>query len=285
MAITARLLPRTSNLTFSQIKEIERAKMDKKNKTDYCIKSVEHALDILEQFQGSETELGISELSKRLNLHKNKIFRLLATLVSHNYIEQNETMGNYCLGAKNLQLGLDFSKNMGLLQQAKPVQEVLVRKCTETSYISVLKNFQTVNVSMVESDHSLRVVPQIGVKLPLHCTAAGKVLAININEENLRNHFQLNGLKKYTDQTIDNPDTICKLIRNTVKTGYAIDNEELDEGVKSIGAPIRDYTRQIIGALSISVPTMRLTSKRTDLDLVPLVMAAANEISFKLGFL
>lgn len=258
--------------------------MKKRERTDCFIQAVEQALNVLEQFQGSKEKLGLSELSKRLKLTKNKVFRLLATLEAHKYIEQNKVMGNYRLGVKNLLLGLSFARHMGLLKQARPVQESLVKKCNETSFISVLNNYQTVNLDMVESNQLLRVVPQVGAKLPLYCTAAGKVLATNISEENLRKYFQIDGLKKYTGKTIDNPETLFNDIRNFAKMGYAIDNEELDEGVKSIGAPIRDYSRQIIGALSISIPTMRLTSIRTDQELVPLVMAAANEISVKLGF-
>lgn len=261
--------------------------MEMRVKTDYCIQSVEQAFNVLEQFQGSEMELGISELSKRLNLKKDKVFRLLATLKSRNYIEQNQVMGKYRLGVKILQLGQNFVRHMGLLQQARPVQEALVKMCNETSYVSVLKNYQTVYLDVVESDQSLRVVPQVGDKWPLYCTAAGKVFATNINEEKLRKHFLIDGIRKYTDKTIVNSDTLFMHFRNIAQMGYAmyaVDNEELDEGVKSIGAPIRDYTRQIIGALSISVPTMRLTNKRTDQELVPLVMAAANEISVKLGF-
>lgn len=256
-------------------------------KTYCCIQSVEQALNVLEQFHGSEMELGISELSERLNLKKDKVFRLLATMESRNFIEQNQVMGKYRLGVKNFQLAQNFIRHMGLVQQARPVQEALVKMCNETSYVSVLKNYQTVYLDVVESDQLLRVVPQVGARWPLYCTAAGKVFATNINEEKLRKHYLIDGIRKYTDKTIVNSDTLFMHFRNVAQMGYAmyaIDSEELYEGVNSIGAPIRDYTGQIIGALSISVPTMRLTNKRTDQELVPLVMAAANEISVKLGF-
>lgn len=257
--------------------------MKNRERSAYCIQTVEHALNVLEQFQG-DAELGITELSNRLKLHKNKVFRLLATLESRNYVEQHETMGNYRLGVKNLHLGQSFIRQMGLLQQSRPVQEELVRKCNETSYVSILKNYQTIYIDVVESEQPVRVVQQLGARLPLHCTAAGKVLASNMNEENLRKYLLTVRLMKYTENTIDNPYMFLEHIRDIAKTGYAIDDEELDKGVKSIGAPIRDYSKQIIGALSISVPTMRITCSRTEQELVPLVMEAANEISVKLGY-
>ena len=111
-----------------------------KVKTDYTIQIVKQALRILEQFQGKDDELGITELSKRLKLHKNKVFRLLATLSSRNYIEQNAATESYRLGSKNLQLGQASIQQTGLLHQAKPVLESLARNCNETSYISIMQD-------------------------------------------------------------------------------------------------------------------------------------------------
>jgi DNA-binding IclR family transcriptional regulator len=87
--------------------------MIKKEKSEYLIQAVSHALDLLEQFRGDVDELGVTELSKRLKLHKNNIFRLLATLESRGYIEQNKVTENYLLGLKNLDLGQTFILQMG----------------------------------------------------------------------------------------------------------------------------------------------------------------------------
>ena len=87
--------------------------MVKKEKTDYVIQSVYHALDLLEQFNGEVDELGVTELSKRLKLHKNNVFRLLATLESRNYIEQNKVTENYRLGLKTLGTGADLHQADG----------------------------------------------------------------------------------------------------------------------------------------------------------------------------
>ena len=87
------------------------------------------ALDLLEQFHDDVDELGVTELSKRLKLHKNNVFRLLATLESRGYIEQNKATENYRLGLKALELGQTFIKQMGLLRQAKPILEKIVEDC------------------------------------------------------------------------------------------------------------------------------------------------------------
>ena len=115
--------------------------MAKKEKSEYLIQAVSHALDLLEQFHGETDELGVTELSKRLKLHKNNVFRLLATLESRGYIEQNRVTENYRLGLKTLELGQTFIKQMGLLRQSKPVIEDLVKTCNETTYVAVFKRF------------------------------------------------------------------------------------------------------------------------------------------------
>src|SRR5512146_3558026 len=101
--------------------------MAKKDKSEYIIQAVSHALDLLEQFHDEVDELGVTELSKRLKLHKNNVFRLLATLEARGYIEQNKVTENYRLGLKCLQLGQTFIHQLGLLVQARSTLEDLVK--------------------------------------------------------------------------------------------------------------------------------------------------------------
>lgn len=258
--------------------------MAKKEKTDYVIQSVYHALDLLEQFHGDVDELGVTELSKRLKLHKNNVFRLLATLESRNYIEQNKVTENYRLGLKTLELGQTFIKQMGLLRQSRPVLERLVKECNETTYVAIMKEFQIVYLDVVETDMTVRVVPRVGAQLPAFCTAAGKAQIAFMTDEELEICIPAKELKRFTPNTITDRNELKKQLKRIAEQGYAIDNEELDIGVRCIGAPIRDYTRRIIGALSISGPSMRLTDERMEKELIPMVKKAAEEISTKLGY-
>jgi DNA-binding IclR family transcriptional regulator len=258
--------------------------MAKKEKSEYLIQAVSHALDLLEQFRGEVDELGVTELSKRLKLHKNNVFRLLATLESRGYIEQNRVTENYRLGLKTLELGQTFIRQMGLLRQSKPVLDALVSECNETSYVAVLKDYNIIYLDAVETDMTVRVVPRVGSRLPAYCTAAGKIQLAHMNDEELENYFQQRELKPYTDNTITNREVLKKQLKQVVENGYAIDDEELDIGVKCVSAPIRDYTRRIIGAVSISGPSMRFSSERMEKELIPLALRASEEISAKLGF-
>src|SRR5437667_11618151 len=107
----------------------------RREKANYVIQSVSHALDVLEQYAGDTEELGVTDLSKRLKLHKNNVFRLLATLESRGYIEQNKSTENYRLGIRCLQLGQTFVQQMGLLRQARPIMDDVVKRWPETVYL------------------------------------------------------------------------------------------------------------------------------------------------------
>ena len=258
--------------------------MAKKDKSEYIIQAVSHALDLLEQFQGDVDELGVTELSKRLKLHKNNVFRLLATLESRGYIEQNRATENYRLGLKALELGQTFIKQMGLLRQAKPILEKLVGSCNETAYVAIFKEGSVVYLDVVETDMTVRVVSRVGSRLPAYCTASGKMHLAHMSEDEINELYPNRQLKGYTSTTITDREKLKEIIKTVAEQGYAIDDEEMDLGVRCIAAPIRDYTRRIVGALSISGPSMRLSNDRITNELIPLVLSGAEELSSRLGY-
>src|SRR5215813_2994733 len=214
--------------------------MVRREKSNYIIQSVAHCLDVLEQFAGEAEELGVTELSKRLKLHKNNVFRLLATLESRGYIEQNRATENYRLGIRCLQLGQSYVQHMGLLRQARPIMADLVRQVRETTYVAVLRRGAIVPVDVVEADRPVRIVSQLGEALPLHCTAAGKAYLAFEPEDDLR-----------------------ALLPDAVAMGEHV------EEIRSVAAPIRDYARSVVGTLAVVAPASRLTTERIEKDVAP----------------
>jgi DNA-binding IclR family transcriptional regulator len=258
--------------------------MARKEKSEYIIQAVSHALDLLEQFHDDVDELGVTELSKRLKLHKNNVFRLLATLESRGYIEQNKATENYRLGLKALELGQTFIKQMGLLRQAKPILEKMVSDCNETCYVAIFKEAHVVYLDMVETDMTVRVVSRVGSRLPSYCTAAGKVHLAFMSDDEINEILPDEKLRTFTDTTVATRKALKEELKKVAEQGYAIDKEELDLGVHCVAAPIRDYTRRIVGSISISGPTMRLEEDRIVKELVPLVVQASEELSTRLGY-
>jgi IclR family KDG regulon transcriptional repressor len=254
-----------------------------REKTNYVIQSVAHALDVLEQFYGELDELGVTELSKRLKLHKNNVFRLLATLESRGYIEQNKATENYRLGIRCLQLGQTYVNQMGLLRQARPILEEVSKQSRENTYVAVMRRSAVVPLDVVESNLPVRIITSIGEALPLHATAVGKVYLAYESEEG-RRHVLGNGVAKFTDKTITDSGTLADHLKSVAERGFAVDNGEHLLDVRSVAVPVRDYTRNVVGALAVSGPAYRLIGERIEKEIVPLVVKAGKDLSSRLGF-
>lgn len=255
----------------------------RREKTNYTIQSVSHALDVIEQFNGERDELGVTELSKRLKLHKNNVFRLLATLEARGYIEQNKATDNYRLGIRCLQLGQNYVGQVGLLRQARPILEHAARKARETALVAVLRRGAAVPLDAVESDQPVRMVSRVGEALPLHCTAVGKVYLAFCSEEELRELLP-DDLSKFTERTITERPALVQQLKQAAAQGYAVDTGEYVADATSVAAPVRDYTRMVVGSVAIAAPSYRLSEERIQKEVGPLVAKAAGELSKRLGF-
>lgn len=253
----------------------------KKEKSNYAIQSVAYALDVLESFRDRE-EFSLSDLTRRLKFSRSRMIGLLATLEAHNFLEQDKVRGNYRLGLHNLQLGQAFARQAGLLRQGRAVLQSLAKECGETSSVAVLSDFQTVFLYTVESELPVRVVPRIDPALPFYCTAAGKVLAAGVDERNLQAYIK-RVLAGYPAGSFRDPDALTKHLSRIAELGYAR-SEEQKSCVTDVAAPVLDFTQHVVGAVTVSVPSMRLPPGRISDELVPLVTGAARQISLKLGY-
>ena len=254
-----------------------------REKTNYVIQSVAHALDVLEQFYGELDELGVTELSKRLKLHKNNVFRLLATLESRGYIEQNKATENYRLGIRCLQLGQTYVNQMGLLRQARPILEEVARASQENTYVAVARRSAVVPLAVVESKLPVRIMSNVGEALPMHSTAVGKIFLAYESEEAVRQALGAS-LDKFTERTITDLGALGEHLKGVAERGVAIDSGEYLDDVRSVATPVRDYTRNVVGALAVTGPAYRLSAERIDKEIVPLVLKAGKDLSIRLGF-
>jgi IclR family KDG regulon transcriptional repressor len=255
----------------------------RREKTNYIIQSVSHALDVIEQFDGERDELGVTELSKRLKLHKNNVFRLLATLEARGYIEQNKATDNYRLGIRCLQIGQNYLGQIGLLRQARPILERVAHTSHETTMVAVLRRGCAVPLDAVESDQPVRLVSRIGEALPLYATAIGKVYLAFSSEDEARQLLP-ETLTKFTDRTITDRGVLLGQLKQAAVQGYAVEQGEHVAEVYAVAAPVHDYTRNVVGSVAISGPAYRLAEERVQKEIVPLVTQAASELSQRLGF-
>jgi DNA-binding IclR family transcriptional regulator len=173
---------------------------------------------------------------------------------------------------------------MGLLRQARPILDRIVQECNETAYVAIFKEGYVVYLDVVETNLTVRVVSRVGSRLPGYCTATGKVHMAYMSDEDVDLLYPANDLKVYTPTTLATKTALREELLKVFEQGYAIDNEELDNGVRCIACPIRDYTRRIVGAISISGPTMRFSDERIEKELIPLARQAADDLSTRLGY-
>lgn len=257
--------------------------MVRREKANYVIQSVAHALDVLEQFAGTIDEIGVTELSKRLKLHKNNVFRLLATLEARGYIEQNKITENYRLGLKCLQLGQTFIHQMGLLVQSRAILESLSKSVQESVYVAIRKGTSIIPLDFVEASRPVRVVSYLGTALPTHCTAAGKIHIVFEADGGARQSLT-SSLERFTEKTITDLTVLQESLIAVSEQGFAVERGEFSQDVNAVAVPIRDYTRTLVGTLAVVGPAYRLNEEAINQDVARQVMQAGNELSKRLGF-
>jgi len=258
--------------------------MARREKDTYTIRSIHNALNLLEEFKGDKDELGVTELSKRLDLHKNRVFRILATLEAKGYIEQNKATENYRLGVKSLELGQTFIKQLGLVRQAKPFLREIVEKCNEMAYVGTIRQNSVIYLDVEEAIQMVKVDNRVGWRLPIHCTAIGKVQVAYSSEEELEKLGILDHMESFTANTIVDRGEFLKHLKAVAKQGYALDNEEYNLGVRCVGVPLRDYTGRVVAGISVSGPSFRMTDEVLKEEIIPVVREGGEKISKRLGF-
>jgi IclR family transcriptional regulator, KDG regulon repressor len=261
--------------------------MTRKPKSDYSIQTVTNALRLLESFRDRD-ELGVTELSRRLALHTNNVFRLLATLEEAGYIEQSSDTDRYRLGVRCLEIGQAFSRGDALMRRARPVLADLCGRLRESSHLAVLRDFEVVHLCGEHCDRLVSTSSRVGLRLPAHCTALGKVLlgcaGEAVREEYDRELVELHCLQSRTASTIVDREKLFEHLRAVGSQGFAVDVEECEPGLTCAAAPVYDATGRLVAALSVSAPSFRI-DEQTLLDgTVPAVVAGAEELSRGLGY-
>jgi DNA-binding IclR family transcriptional regulator len=258
----------------------------KRAKSDYVILAVRNALRVLEEFR-DDGELGVTELGRRLGLHKNNVFRILATLEEQGYVEQCGQNEAYRLGVRCLQLGRSYADSRSLLRTARPVLSSLARASGESAHLGELSGFEVAHLAGEESRGLVQTGLRVGRSLPAHCTALGKVLlgcAPTAVRERYDREMLPRGLEARTPQTVVDREKLLEHLRAAAANGWATDVEECERGLCCAAAPVFDASGVVVAALSISGPSVRLSEDVLQRAAVPAVLAAAQDLSRQLGY-
>ena len=254
-----------------------------KDRAIYRVQVLERVFHILDALAEASSELALSELSHKLRLHRSTVHRLLVVLEGKRYVEKNPVSGRYRLGSKLLELGTKVAAGLELPAIARPFLEQLVQETGETAHMGVLRQGEVLSITNVESSRTLHTPGTVGRRTPAHCSSLGKSLLAFLPDSELRGLIEARGLNAYTVNTITRPEGLKAELQHVRERGYAVDEEEYEEGLKCIGAPVRDYSGEVIAAISIAGPASRLGEARMP-ALADSVVKAAVGLSGALGY-
>ncbi|HIJ82050.1 MAG TPA: IclR family transcriptional regulator [Desulfuromonadales bacterium] len=243
----------------------------------YTVQTVIKAIDLLEVLAEDGTSATVQVLAKKLELSRNKAFRLLATLEERGLVERNEAAGTYTLGVHAFQMAQHILKSANLIRLAHPVMEELARKLDEAVYITVMNNDEVLFIDMVDSLQQVKTVDLVGKRFPFFTNAAGKVIK-SVSSIDI---FSKAGKKK----GIENPLELQKELDEIRKKGVAVDFGGLGEGICAVAVVIRDYAGKVVGALTLLAPSFRMLQERLEKEIIPSMLESAEELSMKFGYM
>lgn len=225
------------------------------------IQSVDRAIDIIEFMSHGKKEYGVSEIAKELNLHKSTAFGLISTLENRGLVSQNPENSKYRLGLRLFELGKSVYEGMDLKDIAQPFLKHLVEKFNETVHLVVCDKGEVVYIDKIESLRTIRIISKVGARLPMYCTGVGKAMLAFMSEEYIKKYLEEKELKPYTANTITDAQKLKSELEIIKKRGYALDLEEIEEGLKCIAVPIIDKNGKVFAAISVSGASARINDE------------------------
>lgn len=241
------------------------------------IQSLERGLSIIQAFSSEYPDLTVSEAAKITDLSRPAVRRIFLTLEALGYL--HSINGRYMLTAKVLSLGYSYISSRKIWEFTRPQMDKLVEKTKESTSISVLDQTDIVYVSRIPTKRIMTISLDIGSRLPAYATSMGRVLLAYLSPSNLDDYFNSIELKAFTTKTIVNQVELRKILTEIREIGWASSRQQLEDGLHSIAAPIKNGDGKVIAAINISAHAGRFTDENIKEFYVPLLLETANQIS------
>ena len=230
----------------------------------YKVQALDRAFSILYLLGESDTPLGLAQVASSLQLHKSTAHRFLMVLEKHRMVERTSS-GKFRLGLKLFDLGNRAIDQYDLRDRARPHLRRLVAETEETAHLCILEGAHVIYIDKIEPTRSVRMITRIGASNPVHCTSVGKAILAFLPEERIAEILSQTRFERFTHRTIATADALRVEIEKTRRRGYAVDDEELEEGLRCIAVPVLDVQRQPVAAVSVSGPSFRVTAQKLPL--------------------
>lgn len=245
--------------------------------------SLAHGLEILLLYDTTTPLLSVAEISKKLKYSQSKTYRLVGTLMKYGLLQEENGTARYTLGSNALRLGLIAQQQFNIASIARPFMRELSEITKETVLLTAVNGTKGIVLERVESDEPIRYsLFQPGTTIPLHAGASSKILMAYLPEHERERIIRMEGLNRFTPNTITDKDKLKAHLREIRKKGYAFSDQEVDRDVRAVAAPILNETGEIVAGLSVAGPVYRITKRRMG-ELSKLVVEYAQKISSQLG--
>lgn len=254
----------------------------RQKEASYRIQVLDRTFSILDVLMDSGREVGIGDITSQLRLSKSTVHRILMNLESNRYVERTGPEGKYRLGPRLFELGTKALATLDLRDEVRPCLEHLVAETGETAHFGVLRDGEVTSLFNVQTKRSLGTASTVGRRIPAYCTSLGKSILAFSPKALVESVIARCQFKACTQHTITRQSLFEAELNSIRKRGYAIDDEEFEIGLRCIGAPVRNHLGEVIGAISIAGPTIRVTKKGVP-GLARFVVRAADELSERLG--
>ncbi|MEJ2262150.1 MAG: IclR family transcriptional regulator [Anaerolineales bacterium] len=241
-------------------------------------------LSILSLFSYETPALTLTEIVEATGINKTTVFRIVATLEKAGYLMRDSDTRRYRPGIKVLQLGFTAISSLDIRQVARPYLVQLSQQVGETVSLSVLDGMEIVYIDRVRNQQIVGVVLGMGSRLPAHCASMGKAMLAHLPPEELRRRLDQAGLKPRTPKSLVDWAALEDELERVRQQGYAINDEELEIGLRAVAAPIWDSSSQVVAAANITGSAAMLSLERLESELALAVRHTADQISRALGY-
>lgn len=250
----------------------------------YRVQVLDRALSVLEVLaRHADAECSLAEVSEQAALHKSTVHRIIMVLERHRLVLKNTATGRYRLGMKLFELGSKAIAGNDLREQARPYLSRVMSATGETVHLCILDGGEVLYVDKVEPHKIVRLSSTIGRRSPAYCTSVGKAMLAHLPLEEVDDMIQRSRLLPRTRNTITSSASLHAELAHTRGRGYAVDDEENEEGVRCVGAAVLDYSGRPVAAISVSGPSFSITKEKVATVSRP-VVDAASMLSAQLGY-
>lgn len=257
--------------------------MDKEKDRNY-VKSIAKGMNVLSFIVNSNRAVGITQIARALNLSIGTVQRVTNTLQKLGYLRKDENKQGYILGHKAWGLGLSIIKDIDIKQIAHPYLEELSREINETVNLAILDGTEIVYLDRIKTEQIININLSIGSRLPLYCTSMGKSLLAFLPKDELFELLDKIDIKSITPNTITDKGRLLEELQKVRQRGISVNNIELDIGLRSVAAPVRDESGRVIAAVNIAVPSSRITFEELKTRLAKKVIDVTRIISEAMGY-